>query len=289
MMWLKQLQMALKLNRWPVITLKEQLKEEQKQRIERIWPKNNKNFWSLYYVSAWTQTPHGPGGFSYKRGGGCVQTGWTGHFFACLPSHSKGSQTLRTCAKGSYAGKTHAKHIHINHTQSVRHKLCLLRLIRNTYRTEPWHWPLSGAKMWSSNRTTPTHPGLLFHYVPSLQLLRHTRGLQTRDRLRWRSHSCSPFTSSQGLPRPSLRVHHPPQVFRHQPWPCWLSLCILCIMMIKVVRRWWLNTPPGMSALIMGTSFCLVLVTGMYTFTNRPLKSSCSHASDTAKITCTLF
>lgn len=36
--------MALKLNRWPVITLKEQLKEEQKQRIERIWPKNNKNF-----------------------------------------------------------------------------------------------------------------------------------------------------------------------------------------------------------------------------------------------------
>ena len=41
---LKQLQIALKLNRWPVISMIEQEKEEQRKRIERIWPKNDKNF-----------------------------------------------------------------------------------------------------------------------------------------------------------------------------------------------------------------------------------------------------
>lgn len=33
-----RIKQALKLNKWPVISLKEQLKEEQKKRIERIWP-----------------------------------------------------------------------------------------------------------------------------------------------------------------------------------------------------------------------------------------------------------
>jgi hypothetical protein len=41
---LKQLQIALKLNRWPLVNSIEQEKEEQRKRIERIWPKNDKNF-----------------------------------------------------------------------------------------------------------------------------------------------------------------------------------------------------------------------------------------------------
>ena len=41
---LKRLQIALKLNKWPVISIIEQEKEEQRKRIERIWPKNDKNF-----------------------------------------------------------------------------------------------------------------------------------------------------------------------------------------------------------------------------------------------------
>ena len=32
-----RIKQALKLNKWPVISIKEQLKEEQKKRIERIW------------------------------------------------------------------------------------------------------------------------------------------------------------------------------------------------------------------------------------------------------------
>ena len=40
--WLVNYKISLRLNRWPVISLEEQQKEEQRKRIERIWPSKRK-------------------------------------------------------------------------------------------------------------------------------------------------------------------------------------------------------------------------------------------------------
>ena len=77
---------------------------------------------------------------------------------------------LRTCVKGSYAAldgsngykmrlsiyRSRGFPLCLNLTQSVAtHKPAFLPLISKTYRTEPWHWPGSGAIIGSSARHQP--------------------------------------------------------------------------------------------------------------------------------------
>ena len=89
--------------------------------------------------------PPWPPGKSAQKGWGVLLDGLDWTCLACQPSHSKGSQGLRTCVKGSYAAldgintlQTHidrarVTYTHIKHTQSVRHKPDLSPLISKTY------------------------------------------------------------------------------------------------------------------------------------------------------------
>ena len=47
-------------------------------------------------------------------------------------------------------------------------------------------------------------------------------------------------------------------------------------MMIKVVKRWWLNTPASETAsiLLIGTGFGLVLLTGLQTLEDYPTQNT---------------